>query len=113
MATKKKSKLRTFRTWLNKYYKDRLALMIFDPTYYSRKVADQKTEYLNYINVTLGDCTRQITLEFETGWDHYGDKLDKKENKNNIEKAKMIKDAMERVIEALEEVRDEVDKKTS
>gem|GEM_PF-3860351 len=82
--------------------------MIFSPSY-SGKDADR----LSWINVTLGDCTRQITLEFDSGLDHYGDKLNRTDNKNSIEKARYIRDAMDRIIEALEEVRNADRKKTS
>lgn len=102
--------MKSRREWLNKKYNDRMALLIVSPSLNRQKVIDSVT-------VTIGDCSRQVHLEFDFGVPYclkdknrsIG-KHEKKERANSIEKARILRDTFQEVLDRLENIENDIEK---
>jgi len=57
---------------------------------------------LEYMSLELGDCSRNISLEFPTGRSSHSGKHDKRECANSLRKANILLDYINEIITELE-----------
>ena len=105
MVQKQKRKIKNRRDWLNK---DKTAIghisldATADSCHSEKGIKRWGKKVISDISLTVADCTRHVTLEFETGREGWSGKHNKAACKRSITKAKLLRSYVNDIIEELE-----------